>query len=255
MTDSPLNYYKNGQWWPSDVVYEPIQSGLVGWWDADDASTITASGTAVSQWDNKGSTAVNLTQATGAAQPFTGTRTQNGRNVIEFDAAQWMEGGDNFDLLTADITLFIVAKQDTVANHVYVGKSRASATAGRWSLLRDSTTGAITDGGFISFTDSSTSARELSLRFRRIFSPGLQIRQNGVIPVNAVNINTNDTANYNTANIFGVGAYQNSSGNFNPPQSGLYLNGFIAEVCIWNRALQDFEMDQMHRYLKLKWGL
>lgn len=255
MTDSPLNYYKNGQWWPSDVLYEPIQSGLVGWWDADDASTITASGTAVSQWNNKGSTAANLTQATGAAQPFTSTRTQNGRNVIAFAGAQWMEGGDNFDLLTSDVTLFIIAKQDTVANHTYVGKTKFAAGGGRWVLWRDSTTGMIWNGGPTTFSDSSTLARQLSWRFRRVFSPGFQIRENGVIPVNGVNVNTNDTANYDTDFTFGVGAYPNSSGNFNPPQSSYYLNGFIAELCIWNRALQDFEMDQMHRHFKLKWGL
>lgn len=55
------------------------------WLDASDASTITASSGAVSQWNNKGSLG-NFTQATGAVQPTTGATTQNSRNVIDFAA-------------------------------------------------------------------------------------------------------------------------------------------------------------------------
>lgn len=58
---------------------------LLGWWQADDLATITASAGAVSQWANKKAGGAHLIQATSANQPQTGTRTLNGRNVIDFD--------------------------------------------------------------------------------------------------------------------------------------------------------------------------
>src|SRR5215471_15318108 len=53
-------------------------SGLCAWWDASDTTTITASGGAVSQWNDKSATGCHLTQSTGGRQPSTGTRTLNG---------------------------------------------------------------------------------------------------------------------------------------------------------------------------------
>ena len=58
------------------------------WLDAADASTITASSGAVSEWRDKSGNGYAFTQATSTAQPTTGTTTQNGLNVISFD------GGD-----------------------------------------------------------------------------------------------------------------------------------------------------------------
>ena len=58
------------------------------WYDAADTSSISVSGTAVTQWNDKGSLGLNLTQGTAANRPTSGTTTLNGRNVIAFD------GGD-----------------------------------------------------------------------------------------------------------------------------------------------------------------
>ncbi len=58
------------------------------WYDAADTSTISVSGTAVTQWNDKGSLGLNLTQGTAANRPTSGTTTLNGKNVITFD------GGD-----------------------------------------------------------------------------------------------------------------------------------------------------------------
>ena len=67
------------------VVQGPPVSGYKLWLDASDTSSITASSGSVSQWNDKSGNASNFTQATGANQPTTGTRTINGKNVIDFD--------------------------------------------------------------------------------------------------------------------------------------------------------------------------
>ena len=50
--------------------WTPAQITTLLWLDASDATTITESGGAVSQWDSKGSQTVSLTQATASLQPI-----------------------------------------------------------------------------------------------------------------------------------------------------------------------------------------
>jgi len=71
---------------PSFLASAPL------WLDASDASTITESGGAVSQWDNKGAGS-NVTQATGSYQPTTGVSTINGLNVLDFDGSALVAAG------------------------------------------------------------------------------------------------------------------------------------------------------------------
>ena len=63
----------------------PLRVGATAWFDASDTDSITQSGGAVSQWSDLSGNGYDLTQATSANQPLTGSRTLNGRNVIDFD--------------------------------------------------------------------------------------------------------------------------------------------------------------------------
>jgi len=66
------------------AIVAPIpMSGLTGWWDASDASTIT--GSPASQWNDKSGNARHFTQATSGSRPATGTRTLKSLNVLDFD--------------------------------------------------------------------------------------------------------------------------------------------------------------------------
>lgn len=72
------------------VSFTPAADGaLIGWWDADDAATITESGGLVSLWADKAGSA-DLAQNFGPEQPASGTRTLNGRNVLDFDGGRRM---------------------------------------------------------------------------------------------------------------------------------------------------------------------
>lgn len=68
--------------------FTPLSLAPVLWLDAADTSTITSSSGAVSQWNDKSGNGYNVTQSTGAAQPGTGSVTQNGLNVLTFDGSQ-----------------------------------------------------------------------------------------------------------------------------------------------------------------------
>lgn len=93
----------------ADQVINPASLNPKAWWDASDTSTITASGGKVSQWNNKGSLG-NLTQATGALQPTTGSTTKNSLNVLDFDGGDVLGNPTNADWkFLNDGTNYIVA--------------------------------------------------------------------------------------------------------------------------------------------------
>lgn len=67
------------------TTFTPMALRPDGWWDASDSATLTQSGSAVSQWDDKSGWGRHFVQATAANQPVTGTRTQNGLTTVTFD--------------------------------------------------------------------------------------------------------------------------------------------------------------------------
>ena len=110
--------HTTADWTPLDLT------SLVGWWDASDTATITSSGGAVSQWDDKSGNGNHLVQATSALQPTTGTRTINSLNAIDFiptDDRMACTTVPNDDLTS---TTFGVVLFDSVADHrTIVGSS------------------------------------------------------------------------------------------------------------------------------------
>jgi hypothetical protein len=69
----------------STIPWSPSDMTTKAWYDADDASTITESSGLVSQWDDKSGSGLHIIQNTGSEKPTTGTRTINGKNVIDYD--------------------------------------------------------------------------------------------------------------------------------------------------------------------------
>ena len=90
--------------------FSPLDLSPLLWFDASDTSTITESGGAVSQWDDKSGNGNDVTQGTAANQPTTGSRTLNSLNVLDFDTTDYMSNAT----VTASqpITVFHVAESD-----------------------------------------------------------------------------------------------------------------------------------------------
>jgi hypothetical protein len=76
-----VSFSGSAPWTPGDI-------DTSGWYDADDASTITESGGLVSQWDDKSGNNNHVTQGSASNQPTTGTRTINSLNALDFDGDQ-----------------------------------------------------------------------------------------------------------------------------------------------------------------------
>jgi hypothetical protein len=99
--------------------FSPLDLSPALWVDASDETTITESGGAVSQWDNKGSLG-NFTQGTAASQPTTGATTLNGKNVIDFAADHLLstDSAATFTFLLdgSQYAAFAVVKAGTAPN-------------------------------------------------------------------------------------------------------------------------------------------
>jgi len=66
------------------TLWSPADLNPTAWYDAADTNTITASGSAVTQWRDKSGNDKHLSQTVASSQPATGSRTINGLNVLAF---------------------------------------------------------------------------------------------------------------------------------------------------------------------------
>ena len=72
-------------------------AGLKAWYDASDTATISLSGSAVTQWNDKSANAFNLTQGTALRRPQSGVNTLNSLNVITFDGNDLLQAATASD--------------------------------------------------------------------------------------------------------------------------------------------------------------
>ena len=231
-------------------------SGLVLWLDASDPTTITQSSGNITQWRDKSTSALT---ATGVSNPQYVTNVQNGFPGISFDGStQYFNLGNNLNMGTNQIYIFIVSKFNSTADGAIIGKSLLGSQGGRYSLLRvgalvpliEAGGGAVNNSGLNS--DTSTSARLLNMVWDR---STINLYQNGS---SVFSVGLSDSSNLTTGNSLLIGAYQNGSGGV-PPVAGLYMNGYIHEILMYFTStaspLGNTARQQIESYLAQKWGL
>lgn len=256
---------KGGVWPSVTVPFSPPSLNPVLWLDASDTSTITESGGAVSQWNNKGSLG-NFTQATGAVQPTTGANTLNGLNVIDF-AGDYLTSADAASAykFMHDGTTYLVCM---VAKHngttkVYYGNNGTTTGAtgvsyysenpsSNLAILISNSTGSVTTSPAVAtmtsvitndtFTvqtmlcdpDNGTAAE----RVAAFFDAG---------SANKTNTRTGTVSSSNPTNVFQIGA----GGNNVAP-----LTGSIAEIIIVSGAnATETNRVALRNYLNDKWAV
>ena len=234
--------------------FSPLDLSPVLWLDASDTSTITESGGAVSQWDDKSGNGNNVVQATAAAQPTSGTRTINSLNVLDFGGNDYLTGGDILDLGTLGRILLVVGVTDlTTGGPGCISIGVTSNAAGRWIFGRSGA-----DDKMLAFVEevsgSSVEARAPTaftstdpnlhvMRYQRDTTDGLELRINGTELADAT---TSGTTNYNIAASLLVGAVTTTVN---------VLNGTIAEIIVVDGTLTADQITDTEQYLADKWGI
>ncbi len=213
----------------------------MAWLDASDTSTISASSNLVSSWNDKAG-ANHATQSNSVRKPSSGTRTIKGMNVIDFD------GTRAFILPSINFygkTFFIVAGLDStegapqlIANATGTGSlnNQISVVSGTFSIVSGNNPW-MTDptASLASFTSNPSIAMfqgDTKIKFRINSSAISQIGDN----------------NYDGTNAFALsmmGCRRSDYVNC--------MDGYIAELIIFNSILSDSQANAVYDYLSDKW--
>jgi hypothetical protein len=248
------------------IVSGPPVAGYKLWLDASDATSITASGGAVSQWNDKSGNASNFTQGTGADQPTTGSRTINGLNVIDFDGTNdyllcpSSSGLFNYLHNSTGGTTFIVGIRETTGGVMHGNGGGSSAQIGHYHAINASadTDLLITNGnaGLTSalqfgLTAMGTTAFYLTNKWdanNATAANRLKESRNGAAFTGA-NIQTQAASNSNASHSLAIGAdYTNGSAN-------AFWNGAFGEIIFYEGILSSGDITDVQDYLATKWGI
>lgn len=246
-----LNSYRFGggappAWSPANLA------SLFAWYDASDLSTITESGGAVSQWDDKSGNGIHVSNATAAEQPTTGTRTQNSLNVLDFDGGDALRNTTGLSFLNdayQENTVFFVIKSDLdeIANY-YLGLANDGNIPRRWFLDTRTTPnrleGVIVDGGSVFLNLSS----KLDLNTNILMTAGDTVNEHGYRNGTFENSVAITGTNYSNNAYLNIGCL---FGNSTTPA----MDGYICEIVICNAFLSTTDRQKAEGYLAHKWGL
>lgn len=239
-----------------EILSTPVSSGLWSWHDAADESTITVEGgERVTNWADKSGNGRDVAAVAGGShRPYSGTRSLNGSNVIDFRGGQRLYFPSGQHMCGGDNTVIFLYRSDSTGIHrVLTGYSNipnatyaayklttvASDSANiRWAACQN-----ISPGGNSSIITGSPDT-----------SPHIcgYVRNGSILNCVMDDVYGGDVAatDVSLTAAMQLGACYAGSSSFID-----YLDGFIAEILIYERALTPEEVSENTAYLQQKWGL
>lgn len=243
-------------WVPAPLTDPTTISGCTLWLDAADSATITHSGGAVSQWDDKSANGYALAQpGASTLKPTTGASTINSLNVLDFD------GGDDLSLTSAPIN----NATDGTVTVLAVVQSAAVSGAGDLQAVSADDTSTVRLGGFVTTEGATGRARTYS------WATGeTDFAADSGAPLTN-NVTYLNTTIWRTSNVevrvdgASSGATSTTANRAYSATSTLIIgdgfagggdnwNGKIAEVVAYDRVLSGADLAAVEQYLRTKWG-
>ena len=228
------NYWSrsNGLSWTKTITPYDL-SNKVLWFNANDSSTITESGGAVSNWADKFGNGNDAAQATSAQQPTTNSTTLNGKNVISFDGIDDVMKTSAFssELLTPN-TIMIVGTNTLDGDMFHDGLTSSK----RHVFQNSAGVLALYSGTNLASTTALDANPHVFVNTFGGASDG-EMRRDGVV------IKTGSTGTQALDGLTLGGRYS----------GGANINGYIAEVIIGDMSAT--EKAQIEQYAKLYWRL
>ena len=220
------------------AAFNPLGiTGLAAWYDATRGVTATAG--EVDTWADQSGNGRDLS-ATLTTRPITGTRTQNGKNVIDFDGSNdLLDASSAFTQGTSD-TVFVVCLNDDGADSttqtVYNSDNGAAAEC-RLNKMNTNvwraTSGASLDGGI-----PDTAAHLLVGVYNG--TTGSSLRLDGT-ELATGSLGTNSSSAAPRVGATGAG--------------GNFWDGWVAEILHYDNVLTAANILRVENYLTRKWGL
>lgn len=242
-----VNNYLSSKWrgfkQPSDIT------GLQAWYDTSDDTYLTLDGDAITQvLDRSGNGNDTDVQGTASSRPTRVTDHVNGLQAAVFDGGDHLNlPSDLYSLANGDNTCIVVAKRDTEDGSDEAMFGFSEDVAGTFSgrlLLRYNTTA--TQIGYVSANSFNILSQSGNVNTDYQVIQGKREGTARSLSVNNTVIGTD--SNGSDENNVGNGRL----GSLNPsfPQG---LDGTIAEVLLYNRALTSAEEKSVTDYLINKW--
>jgi len=226
-------------------------AGMYIWGDAADITTITG-GATVTQFADKSGNALHLTPGA-AGSPSSGTRTQNGLNVIDFDGINDGLGVAGLTIGLTSWTLFFVGGEDV-----------AAVNAGMMAIYHTGNTHDYDNNNSFSFNTSNHPVGKVC---------GIDMNNGGmslaggtgatpaaVWAVRKLGTGANNTSIYKngavvaTAGLNGTGVAVALSLGWRAKENGNFINGFCGEFIVYTTNLSDSDMSFNNALLVAKWG-
>jgi len=254
------------------TVYTPVNPPISGyklWLDAADTSTITSSGSAVTQWADKSGNGYVFTQGTSGRRPSTGVNTLNNKNVLTYD------GVDDGLISTATSSTWNFFHNGSSYTVFSVFKPRVIDNSKTYGVLSTNWNGSSANKGFNLGMAPGASTQEYNYFIPQsggvynianqggVLEAITTIRTDVIQPGNSsasrwnLYINNGALAQYNqrssgtsTADAdftLQVGAaYDASTGS---------LDGYLAEILVYQSVLSVADRLSVTTYLNTKWGV
>jgi len=224
-------------------------SGCKLWLDATDSSTLTLSGSNVTQWNDKSGNGNNTNSTTGT--PVLTTNAINGQSAISFNSLSWFFGP--------------ASNTGTTLTAIGVGTMNGSNGVGARSDYIRMVSFAVPNHDYDSTANAAAIIRyqsSNSVVAARANADKSPVAVSLGTPFLAVSIfdGTNQTMYVNGV----AGTSSSSTGNFGYSQYGIGhdpggdntpWNGYIGEVIVYNGALTTAQRQQIEGYLAKKWGI
>lgn len=245
-------------------LWTPAQISTALWLDASDSSTVTLSGSEVTQWNDKSGNGLNCSQATSANRPIIASAAQNSLNTIRFVASDYLSASSNITLTTA-FTLFIVAKNRIRKD--WNGLFRIGTSAGLASNVSNLEiywqAGSSNSGNFVGIVNRGETLKGIILdsalpnvnnyyitSTQASGTDAITAYQNGTLQVPSTVIGSGPMLP-SAANPYYVGIGYPASGN----AAQAALDGDICEIVVLNTVASTTTRQLIEGYLAWKWGL
>lgn len=266
--------YRSASLWPSappamfpnPLDLDPASiSGLTGWWDASDSSTlfdatsggsqVAADGT-VARWEDKSGAGNHWYQDVGTSMPARKTGVRNSRDVLRFDGT---DDSMSFSVWTPNIgllvsaaahTVFAVFKAESVSTNdssddAYLNVSILSDGGPVYSIMYLRSSGVV---GTLVISDWSATRVKASRSLTVGSWAAVTSRHDSTI---AVHVN----GEAGTASGAATAVNTVNSAVLGSSYFGSTFHGDLAELITYNVALSATDREAVESYLMAKWGL
>jgi len=243
--------------------FTPLSLNPQLWLDAADPTTITLSGSSVTQWDDKSGNGYNVTQGTAISRPTIATDPVTGLTVIDFD-------GSNDQLIrttatalgraVTGLTMYAVHKPDVLTSPGAGGRQVARIDVSGSGLARASVGVASVANKFyaqgrtldadslirINGSNKTTGSWYSHIGVFDYANTSLFLYVNNILDASTTSFQTATTTSNTNSNNLKIGAQTTST--------ELY-DGQIAEVFVFHSAHDTNTRNTMISYLHSKWGV